>query len=725
MTPAQLSRRDALIARSDAALERWPDRSGPEFEAEMGAVAQGFEDLAHSADRSGDHRDALERSQVWRYAGNAWFDLGAGRDREKLEYAASAYRSAEEALAEVHDAIELIKLNYCYGNTLLKLSEGKDLKLASAARARLAAALDLARVHMPSGIAPLESELGNADQIVALLSEADGLEGRVDRLRSRVRQAEPQNQHPVEEAEALFGVLRQEFEKEKPSLEPTRRAGLADFMERLEDVVRRGTSEQSLPGMLANRGRLDGLIREFQAHIKKPTLAGPGTPAGSRNQTILAALQELKSFVAAAGTDPRNPAGMRESAMNLFARIARVTTAISKAGADASQFRHIETDQARGLADEVRLYARRANLMLARPVWAHSSALVDANRVFFAGGPRIRSALAGATQALGLELADPAPTGAEPEVQRWHDLRTSSVSVFDLTDESPQVYYELGIALALGSQLLLLAPEGRRLPFDVAQGVCRYTRETDLHALLTSELDAACYGLQVRPAAESGLPATLPYAERLAAANPANALLAVALKTLRMAGTDPVSFGNALNTFNSYLGSDAHAMIYPRWPGSYPDPSTPRCFAIMPFRPAQEPAHAIVASEAGRVGVRFIRGDVADGQQIVESIWQEICRATHVTVDLSGFNPNVCLELGIANTLGRRTLLIGIDGTASDLKHALPSVAKWRCHTYAADPNSTPEFQSTLRKFFLAPPHAPTHRHARHSIGAGSSSGRT
>jgi len=121
----------------------------------------------------------------------------------------------------------------------------------------------------------------------------------------------------------------------------------------------------------------------------------------------------------------------------------------------------------------------------------------------------------------------------------------------------------------------------------------------------------------------------------------------------------------------------------------------------------------------------IIRGDVADGQQIVESIWQEICRATHVTVDLSGFNPNVCLELGIANTLGRRTLLIGIDGTASDLKHALPSVAKWRCHTYAADPNSTPEFQSTLRKFFLAPPHARTHRHTRHSIGAGSSSGRT
>jgi hypothetical protein len=710
MTPAQISWRDALIARSDAALERWPDRSGPEFAAEMAAVARGLEELAHAADRAGDHRDALERSQIWRYAGNAWFDLGAGRDREKLEYAAAAYRSAEEALAEVHDAVELIKLNYCYGNTLLKLSEGKDLKLAAAARARLAAALELARVHMPSGTSALEGELGNAEQIVSLLREADGLEQRIDRLRREVRSAEAPRRRTVEAAGTLFGALQQELEREKPSLEPTRGTGLADFMERLDDVVKRSSSEQSLEDMLANRGRLDGLIREFHAQIKRPSLAGPGAPSDSRNQMILAALQELKSFVAAAGTNPCNPPGMCESAMNLFARIARLTTAISKVGSDARQFRQIEIDQARALADEVRLYARRANLMLARPVWAHSSALVDANRIFFAGSARIRSALAGATQALGLELADPTPTGAEPEVQRWHDLRTSSVSVFDLADESPQVYYELGIALALGSQLLLLAPEGTKVPFDVAQAVRRYTRETDLHALLTAELDAACYGLQVRAAAESGLPATLAYAERLAAANPSNLLLAVALKTIRIAGTDPVSFGNALNTFNSYLGSNAaYALIYPRWPGGYPDPAAPRCFAIMPLRSAQEPAHAVVASEAGRVGVRCIRGDVADGQQIVESIWQEICRATHITVDLSGFNPNVCLELGIANTLGRRTLLIGIEGTASELKRLLPSVATWRCHTYAAEPDSTPEFRSTLRKFFLAP-HSPARR---------------
>jgi hypothetical protein len=32
---------------------------------------------------------------------------------------------------------------------------------------------------------------------------------------------------------------------------------------------------------------------------------------------------------------------------------------------------------------------------------------------------------------------------------------------------------------------------------------------------------------------------------------------------------------------------------------------------------------------------------------------------------------------------------------------ALPSVAKWRCHTYEADPRARPEFQTALQKFFM------------------------
>lgn len=689
MTPAQIGRRDELLARNEAVLERWPERSGPEFAYEMGAVAQGLEELALAADRDGSLRDALERSRIWRYAGNAWSVLGAGHDRTQLEHAAAAYRSAEEALAEVNDAVELVKLNYCYGNTLLKLSEGRDLKLAAAARARLAAALELARIHMPSGIAALESELGTAEQVVALLRRADGSVPRIERLRAEAKRSTP-HLPPFDKVTTSFDLLKQHFERKRASFATPRAGGFDELLQRLGEAGQRAAQHQAPD---------EGRMREFPARIRTPGLPVGVTPE-ARGPSVFAALQELKSSIATVGTDPNNPAGLRETAMQLFARLARVTTAINRAGTDAMQVLQFESDHARGLAVDVRLTLRRTHLMFARPVWPHPAALVDANRVFYSGGTWVRTALEAVTQALDLELTDPVPTSAEPAIERWQALRTSGVAVFDLAGASPQVCYELGIALALGSQLLLLAPENAQLPFDVAQTVERYDEDTDLRPLLAAGLDAALYRLQIRPAAAASLAATMAEAERLAAADTKNLLAQVALKTVRIAGNDPVKFGNAIATFNGYLGPETHELLHPRWPGSYPDPRSPRCYAVTPFHPEQEPAHAVVVSEAGRVGVRCVRGEIADGRQIVESIWNEVCRATHVTVDLSGFNPNACLALGIANTIGRRTLLIGSEGTASELKRALPSVARWRCHDCAAEPDATPEFRATLRKFF-------------------------
>jgi hypothetical protein len=177
-------------------------------------------------------------------------------------------------------------------------------------------------------------------------------------------------------------------------------------------------------------------------------------------------------------------------------------------------------------------------------------------------------------------------------------------------------------------------------------------------------------------------------------------LLGVALRSVRDAGFDPVRFQDALNTFNSYLGTNQHEILLPRWPGRYPDPGERRCFAVMPFREGPNRAYAVIEEAAREAGIHPVRGDVAEGQQIIESIWQELCAATHVTVDLTELNPNVCLELGIAHTLGRPTWLIRAEGTERRLGAKLPGVAKWRCHTYAPDPRARSEFLAGLRKFF-------------------------
>jgi hypothetical protein len=74
-----------------------------------------------------------------------------------------------------------------------------------------------------------------------------------------------------------------------------------------------------------------------------------------------------------------------------------------------------------------------------------------------------------------------------------------------------------------------------------------------------------------------------------------------------------------------------------------------------------------------------VRGDRVSDPRIIRSIWEEICRATHVLVDLTDFNANVALELGIALTLGKKTLIVGQGDTVDRL---FPSVAKLRVHPY-------------------------------------------
>jgi hypothetical protein len=95
-------------------------------------------------------------------------------------------------------------------------------------------------------------------------------------------------------------------------------------------------------------------------------------------------------------------------------------------------------------------------------------------------------------------------------------------------------------------------------------------------------------------------------------------------------------------------------------------------------------------------GVEVVRGDVALGQEIVASIWEETARASHVLVDLTNYNLNVCLELGMADTIGRDTLLIGANGT-SDRRFA--AIDKRRIHHYGEDDASQQAVRAQVRAF--------------------------
>jgi hypothetical protein len=138
------------------------------------------------------------------------------------------------------------------------------------------------------------------------------------------------------------------------------------------------------------------------------------------------------------------------------------------------------------------------------------------------------------------------------------------LAVFDLSDHDPQRFYELGIALTVGANVLLLAQAGAKPPFDVAQDVCYYAGLADLPQLVPDALDVALYSLQTRQSGSS-LHESITYLERVVRAESDSSALHAALEHLSDLTTDPVRVRAALHLVNSHLETPIMP-LYPRWP---------------------------------------------------------------------------------------------------------------------------------------------------------------
>ena len=176
-------RRAALVARKDAALQRWPHKSGDNFEAEMANVARDLDLLARQLDNGESH--PLDRLRAWCAAGEAYLALGQTLGQKfALQCATEAFHYAEAAAARAEtDARELMQLKHQYGVALLKLAADTNAELAAEAASRLSTALSLARKHMPVGVASIKLELFRAEHTVTTLRGARRAAARDERTR--------------------------------------------------------------------------------------------------------------------------------------------------------------------------------------------------------------------------------------------------------------------------------------------------------------------------------------------------------------------------------------------------------------------------------------------------------------------------------------------------------------------------------------------------------------
>ena len=118
------------------------------------------------------------------------------------------------------------------------------------------------------------------------------------------------------------------------------------------------------------------------------------------------------------------------------------------------------------------------------------------------------------------------------------------------------------------------------------------------------------------------------------------------------------------------------------------------CFVLMPFRDDLRSVyddHIKKVVEA--LGLRCQRADdIFRNTAIIEDIWESINKARFIIADLTGKNPNVFYEVGVAHTVGKDVVLTtqSIDDVPFDLRHL-------RHIQYTYTPRGMEAFEQQLR----------------------------
>ena len=132
-------------------------------------------------------------------------------------------------------------------------------------------------------------------------------------------------------------------------------------------------------------------------------------------------------------------------------------------------------------------------------------------------------------------------------------------------------------------------------------------------------------------------------------------------------------------------------------------------FVLMPFKPELTKVYeSLIKPTVKDQGLICRRADdYKTNKAIIQDIWKAICEARVVIADLTGFNPNVMYELGIAHTVGKETILIYQSG--SDESQRFPfDLAHIRRIQYDNDAVGGSQLQRELAETLAGLLHLPT-----------------
>jgi hypothetical protein len=120
-------------------------------------------------------------------------------------------------------------------------------------------------------------------------------------------------------------------------------------------------------------------------------------------------------------------------------------------------------------------------------------------------------------------------------------------------------------------------------------------------------------------------------------------------------------------------------------------------FIVMPFSQNwSDPVHNAVARAFYERGMECKRADQLNGRSIILDVWTSICECAVMVVDITGRNPNVMYELGLAEAIGKRVLLISQTTDPRDLAFDILGT-RLLLYSQEALPKLTSDLTSRLR----------------------------
>ena len=284
-------------------------------------------------------------------------------------------------------------------------------------------------------------------------------------------------------------------------------------------------------------------------------------------------------------------------------------------------------------------------------------------------------------------------------------LYRADAVIADLTDLNPNVFYELGVRHSLRSGTLLVGIEGTKPPFDIgdlriiyyedrvgAQKVAIPKIQEFLKPLLddNKSIDSPVLlaipsllenkaSLELEAKVDSLEQETKILKAQLEISEKSNLANQSSLESLRKAIESLIAH---LSETEKQKAEETIKSASKTNQTEWPTPMMKQLsdipvdmnsiFVLMPFSKDLEPVYQVIQSAAQMEGLHCFRADeLFSAGTIMDQIFDSIRKAGLIVADLSGRNQNVMYELGVANAMGKNTLLLAqaLEEVPFDLRH--------------------------------------------------------